>query len=300
MTDTTVVPEKRVLDSVVTSENLQEFQLHKLEVQDTAKPVEAPIEVVAEPEVAEPQVVEKDDKDEAKGKISERMRELADKAKKAEEKSSLTAKELEEIRKERDELKAKLTPPKIEENPKPDRSQFTDAFEYAEALADWKVKEEFKRRDQEAYDARVKADEERTVTTWKERIDSTRKEVPDFDAKLKNSDVTISDEVRRAIMDSEVGPKMLLYFVENPSYADKINKMTVGKAYLELGKLESKLTLPPSPEVVVPKVEVSKAPPPITPLRGGGAPADLPINGKGEWTGTHEQYKEARLAGKIK
>jgi hypothetical protein len=51
---------------------------------------------------------------------------------------------------------------------------------------------------------------------------------------------------------------------------------------------------------VVPKVEISKAPAPISPLKGGSPVVDVPVDSNGEFKGSFAKYKELRTAGKIK
>ena len=74
----------------------------------------------------------------------------------------------------------------------------------------------------------------------------------------------------------------------------------------ELGRLEAKLmgsaVSPPakSQEKASTVAEISRAPSPISPLRGANAPIATKIDAKGEFYGTYEEYKAARKAGKIK
>ena len=248
----------------------------------------------------------KDDEDEpdrAKKKINERMHELAEKAKTEKARR-------EEVERELAEAKAKLNPPhaKIEETPKPKREDFTDAFDYAEKLSAWNVQNALRERDAAEAKARQEAHETAIRTAWNQRVELLKKEVPDFAEKVAASTIVVSNEVRDAIFESEIGPKILLHFAEHPEEAEKIGRMTVGKAYIALGKLEAILAVPKSvekdddeakPAVKVKPVEVSKAPAPISPLKGANAPADLPIV-DGVWKGSHEQYREARRSGKIK
>ena len=70
--------------------------------------------------------------------------------------------------------------------------------------------------------------------------------------------------------------------------------------YREVGKIEAKLEKPKAEEKEVEEERiVSKAKPPITPLKGAAAPAEPPINGKGEFTGSYKEWKAGRKAGKI-
>jgi len=249
-----------------------------------------------------------DEEDRKQSKLSERMHELAERAKKAE-------KAREELERRLTEAEAKLNPPatKTEEFQKPKKEDFPDdPDKFAEKLAEWAAKKAVADHEKAQAEERAKAQRERVQATWMDRISAIKQEVPDFVEKIQKSEVAFSDEMRDAIMESEVGPRILLHFAENPQEAEKINRLTLGKAYIALGKLEAILSAPTKvskketeeePEKVPAKpfkqVEVSKAPEPITPLKGALAPVDLPII-DGVWKGTHEQYREARRSGKIK
>jgi hypothetical protein len=272
----------------------------KVEAKDEPKKEEIKADVEIDKKDAE--IKESDDEKKSKNKLSERMHELTEKAKTEKAKR-------EEIERELAEVKAKLKPEpvKISESPKPTREQFPDPHEYAEKLSDWSVQDALRKRDEQDAAARQEAAAALVQDNWQRRVEDIKKEVPDFAEKIAESKVVVTNEVRDMILDSEIGPRILLHFVEHPDEADKIGKMTIGRAYVALGRLEAKLSEPkaeakPKEEEVkkvVKPVEISKAPPPITPLKGASSPPDLPMV-DGVWKGTHEQYKEARRSGKIK
>lgn len=299
---------------VVTSENLAEVTARKLDLQEAPKIDDKQeksvplVEVKAEPKIeTKVEKVEKEDEDDSKKKnrMSERMHELAERARKAEERAA-------ESDRKRIELEAKLPKPEVkDEDPKPKREQFTDAFEYAEKLTDWTVRQKLKERDDAEASERSKRQEEQKISTWNEKLNQTRKDIPDYDEKIANSQVLVSNEVRDAILESDVGPKILLHLAENPDEAEKISKMTVGNAYKAIGRLESKIMDKPKEEVkpepkTEAKIEVSKAPPPISPLKGASAPVDSAskfTDNKStivSSTNNLAEYKEARRSGKIK
>jgi hypothetical protein len=80
-------------------------------------------------------------------------------------------------------------------------------------------------------------------------------------------------------------------------FAKKFAGMPLPQALKELGKLEFKYS--PSEDKAV-AVRKSKAPPPINPIRGTSGSVDAPINERGEFTGTVQQWKEMRKSGKIR
>lgn len=209
------------------------------------------------------------------------------------------------------ELKAKYEPPKAELGPKPEVAQFTEPAEFAKALEDWlteKTQREVAARDAEA---KEKAAQEATAKAWNERQMAARTEIPDYDSKIAQSTVSVSDVVRDAILESEQGPRILYHLAEHPDVADRLKAMQDRSALREIGRLEVLVTKEEKKEkapeekveakVELKSFEISKAPPPITPLRGLNAPAqDVPRNANGEFVGSYEKWKELRRAGKIK
>ena len=81
--------------------------------------------------------------------------------------------------------------------------------------------------------------------------------------------------------------------------------MCIGKSLdthlvLELGKLEAKFEKT-EPEVKSKSVAArSKAPEPIKPLKSGNSGVDVKVDSDGAFHGTYQQWKAARLAGKIR
>lgn len=326
------VQERRRPDTVVTSENLAEFQKHKLDIADTVKaPVIEKIEEKtndkAQVDKASTDKIADENASEAVTKADGSVREGAKESSSEDDKETnkvlkKTHSKLEqrfsELTQQRNaerlraesaerkaaELEAKLKPTEIktEDDDKPDKTKYTDAFQYAEDLAVWSAKSAIKEKEASDRKAQIEKEQEAKITSWKDRVEKTKLADPEFMDKIIASNVQVSEEVREAIMDSDVGPRILLHLAENPEEAERIGKLTVGKAMIALGKLEAKYSEPPKTEAKteVKQAEISKAPPPITPLKGASASADLPIDSKGEWTGTHEQYREARRAGKIK
>jgi hypothetical protein len=304
---------------VVTSENLAEYQARNLDIAEAPKiddkqKESVPLaEVKVEPKIdpkADDKENKKDDEEQEKKKtkMSERMHELAERARKAEERAEAADKKAKE-------LEEKYSKPKVdekkEEDKKPKREDFSDAFEYAEKLADWTVRQRLKEQ-AEAQEKKSKQEaEEKRISSWNEKLSQARKDIPDYDETLDSSKVLVSEEVKEAILESDVGPKILLHLAKNPDEAEKIAKMTVGNAYKAIGRIEAKIQDVPPPKEeekpkVEPKAEVSKAPPPISPLKGASAPVDTASkftenkNTIVSSTNNLAEYKEARRSGKIK
>lgn len=330
---------------VLTSENSEAFYAGRLglpppepaaapaaSAEDSAKTAGEPAKESgkeAAPAATEPGTDEQQDSQhpdpEKRQKLNLRFSELSkqrDEAKALAEKHAAEAKAEREARelaeKRAKELEAKVNPPAEKPadpiGPKPQPGQFKDAFEYAEALAEWSTEKALHERDAKEAEARQQAEAEARVSAFKERQEAAKAAIPDYEEVIKASPVVVSAEVREAILESDVGPQVLHYLAKNPDVADKLAKMSVGRAMREFGKLETALAKGDKPAAPSASAspqgaakpaaavsEISRAPAPITPLRSsaGAEPAPL-IDDKGVFHGTYADWKKARMEGKIK
>lgn len=323
MSDTQIA-ERPVAQHVVTSENLAEFQLKRMGLADPPPPAADPI-----PEPAQQAAQDQSDPAEAQDpadpdaatqqepdrkppnpKLEKRFSDLTRARKEAEARA-------EAERARREELEAKLaamqgqapqqsdtTPQAAQDDAEPQPHEYQDAFEYAKALAKWSSDQAVKRV--KAEEAQRKATEERNrvISTWAERVTAAKAQMPDFDEMVTSSDVQVTDTVRDAILESEVGPRILYHLAENPELGKKLAGMSVTAQLREIGKLEGRFeaatanpTPTPAPTPAVPK---PRAAAPITPIRAAVAGAAAEIGSDGEFRGTYQQWKQARRAGKIR
>lgn len=241
-------------------------------------------------------------------KIEERFSKLSADRKAAQEKA---AEALAQVEKARDEaataraeaeaLKAKYEPPKTDPlGPKPNIDQFENAEEFSKALELWTTEKVERDRATKEADERQQKEIQARVDAFRERQAAFRKDTADYDEKINGSTAQVSDAVRDAILESDVGPQLLYHFATNPDVAERIAKLSEKAALREVGKLEAKLGDPPKAEAKTPIAEVSKAPAPITPLSAGNSVPQIPVDGKGVWHGSFQDYVKARQSGKIK
>jgi hypothetical protein len=285
---------------VLTSENSAEFYANRLGLADQPE-VEAvqaePTEVVEER--SEPEIeIEQEEKPKANPKLERRFSEITKQREEA-------RKEAQQERQAREALEARLAvlerqpapqAPKVDEEPQP--SQFNDAFEYAKALAEYTADQrigEMRRQDAEAKEAQER---QKVIETWASKVQAAKASMPDFDDIVASSDVVVNDDIRDAILESDVGPQILYHLAENDDVAKRIAGLSPKQALREIGKLEARFEVKETAPETKPIVR-SKAPAPIQPLRGSN-PADVPLSANGEWHGTFQAWKEARKAGKIR
>ena len=291
---------------VLTSENAAEFYANRLGLAESPAPAEAtetvePTEVV---EQSEPEEAEAEAKQEGERKQNPKLeRRFSEITKQREE----ARKEAQQEREARQALEARLAalekqgqPQKanpVDEKPQP--SQFSDAFEYAEALAEYTADQRIANMKREEAEAKQAEERQKVISQWTSKVQAAKASLPDFDDIVASSDVVVNDDIRDAILESDVGPQILYHLAENDEVARKIAGLSPKAALREIGKLEARFEAKPEAEKPAPIVR-SKAPAPIQPIRGGKNTPDVPLDSNGVFFGTAAQWKELRKAGKIR
>jgi len=281
--------------SVVTSENSADFYAERLGLADNQEAEAVKTEPVIEESSSEPSAEEEAKVDVPKDKVEKRFSKVTKRAEQAEARAS-------ELENRLRELEAKASPQPIaqtaEVTDKPQAGQFNDAFEYAEALAEWSAEKALRDRDIAESQRRAEVERANISKAWIDKVEKFKSETKDFDKVVSNSTTVVSDAVRDAILESDVGPQILYFLASDKDFATKITQMPAIKALKEIGRLEAKFE--EVPQVEAKTATRSKAPAPISPLKGGKAGADVLIDTNGEFYGSYAQWKAARLAKKIR
>ena len=294
---------ERLAANVVTSENLAEFNAKRMGLADPL-----PSEAV---EQAEPQEVEQGQSEPTEVENEATATEDKKQNPKLERRFSEITKQREaareEARKEREaretleakvrDLEAKIQPkaePVAETEPLPE--QFSDMYEYAKALTDYRVEQRLQEEKQKEVQAKAAAEHAKLIDAWGQRVKAAKVEMPDFDDMVNSTDVTVSNEVRDAIFESDVGPRILYHLAENPDFAEKLQGMTLTAALRAIGRLEAQYEKTDAKPVV----GKSKAPAPINPIRSAANGRDVNLTSDGQFHGSYQAWRAARLAGKIR
>lgn len=299
-------PVKKQAANLVTSENLAEFQAKKLGLATQEVPAEA---ADAEPAVEQGRSEPEAESEAAVGekkqnpKLEKRFSELTKQreAARLEAERERSAREALEARLR--ELEEKVNPPKADEpDPKPNPSQFNDALEYAEALAEWTTDRKMRERDQAELARKVEEEQSRMRQKFQERLDNAKQDLPDYEEMIASSDVSVSQPVTDAIIESDVGPQILYYLAENPDFARELADKSITSQLRAIGRLEAKFEKSETPKQSVkePVAKKSNAPAPINPLKSGGNPSDIALDADRKFHGTYQQWKAARASGKIR
>jgi len=290
---------------VLTSENAAEFYANRLGLAESPADNEA---------VEETEPLDQDEQSEPKEAEKEANQEGERKPPKLEKRFSEITKQREEARQEaqrerqaRVELEQRLAALEQQRQPQqqsyvdqePQPSQFADAFEYAKALAEFSTEKALAERDRQVAQAREQEAQQKIIQSWAQKVQDAKAELPDFDDLVASSDVVVNNAVRDAILESDVGPRILYHLAENNDLAKKIASLNPNAALREIGKLEAKFEVKTETKQTAPVVR-SKAPAPIQPIRGGQGQPDVPMSANGEWHGSYQAWKLARKTGKIR
>jgi hypothetical protein len=290
---------------VLTSENAAEFYANRLGLAESNAEIEAveETEPLADEEQSEPKEAEKEANQEGERKQPKLEKRFSEITKQREE----ARKEAQTERQARVELEQRLMALEQQRQPQqqsyvdqePQPSQFADAFEYAKALAEFSTEKALAERDRQVAQQKEQEAQQKIIQSWAQKVQEAKAELPDFDDLVAASDVVVNNAVRDAILESDVGPKILYHLAENNDLAKKIASLSPNAALREIGKLEARFEVKPETKQTAPVVR-SKAPTPIQPIRGGQGQPDVPMSANGEWHGSYQAWKLARKAGKIR
>lgn len=165
--------------------------------------------------------------------------------------------------------------PKLDDEPKED--DFEDYDAYQKAHTAWIVKKTITdERFAEQEKVRIQSlERQRQVRSeaFDNRAAIYKEEVPDFDEVAKSPEMVefyskYARHLAEAVESSEKGPEIAYYLGNNPDVAIDLAKLSPIQTAIEIGKLETKLSVTPKPKAV------SKAPEPITPVGGSDSVMD--------------------------
>jgi len=291
--------EVKVAANVVTSENLAEFNAKRLGLADREAVVEAtPTEPQeqSEPVEAKEEATATEDRKQ-NPKLEKRFSEITKQREAAREEARKEREAREALEARLKEVESRSAPqeaPKAD-NGEPQPNQFTDMYEYAKALTDYQVEKRMLEIEAKKQAEQQQNEKKQVIDSFVKRVEAAKASLPDFDEMVGSADVTVSNEVRDAIWESDVGPQILYHLAENPDIAEKLKSMSVAAANRFIGKLEAQF----EPQTK-PVVEKSRAPAPINPIRSAANGRDVSLITDNKFQGTYQQWKAARLAGRIR
>jgi hypothetical protein len=291
--------------NLVTSENLADFHAKKLGLATPNAPTEAaqaePVEQSGSEPAAENEAATGEKKHNPK--LEKRFSELTKHRDEARQEAERERQAREAVEAKLRDLEAKASPQKSDEpDPKPNPAQFNDALEYAEALAEWTTDRRMRERDQAELARKAQEEQSRMRQEFQKRLDVAKQGMPDYEEMIASSDVSVSQPVTDAIIESDVGPQVLYYLAENPDFTRALAEKSITAQLRAIGRLEAKFEKSEAakPSVKEPVAKRSNAPAPINPLRAASNASDITLDADRAFHGTYQQWKSARSAGKIR
>lgn len=299
------------MPTIVTSENLDAFNAERLPKSDPVvspddKPAEK-VEAKAEPEAPKTDETKEAKPDEAAAKrarLDSRFSELTKQRKDAQDEAKRERDRADAAEARARELEAKLNPPKVENDGKPDPTKYADPFKYAEDLAEWTADKKIKDAQKAEAEAKKARHLEERTESWKTRVEAFEKETPDYAEVLSSSTLAVHDAVRDAIMESDLGPAILYALASDDGLAEKFKIPLVSsreeqgeavrKQLRALGRLEAKLEKQEEPKVEKKVDETPRAPDPITPVKGTARGDGPPTSGG---AAAYRAWREAQMNG---
>lgn len=147
----------------------------------------------------------------------------------------------------------------------PTIDKYSNIEHYVADKAKWVANQEIQRTLTE--NARMSRQEQenqshaQAMQQWAVRLEAATAEMPDFEDVIASSTVPMSGAMERAIVESDVGPKLAYWLAQNPEEAFKISQLPPTRAFAQLGRIEERLI---TAKPATPKA--STAPPPIKPV----------------------------------
>jgi hypothetical protein len=170
------------------------------------------------------------------------------------------------LKRENDELR-RLTSGGIGNKPNPE--DFDDTESYADALAEYKLRErDINEKQNRTAEESQKAEQERRATVSRDfdvRQAKARSDLKDYNEVTGDAVAMIGDNpgAIEAIVEDKHGPEILYHLGKNPELAADIGELSPSAAAAEIGRIAARL------ESAMPKTRnVTKAPQPISPVAG--------------------------------
>ena len=133
------------------------------------------------------------------------------------------------------------------------------------------------------------------LADFEERTEAFKAKATDFDAVVSgfvDKGGKFSDAVRELVMESDVGPQLAYHLAKHPSIANKINNLPPLQAAKEIARLEDTLSQT--------STKATKAPAPLTPVKGGAGPSTDPRTGPDDMEAFASWLKKDQQARRVR
>lgn len=174
--------------------------------------------------------------------------------------------ELDELRKSGPQQEGKQS-----KDGEPNPEDFKTVAEYTKALVKFEAAQARTQAEQEGAQRQQQSAVEKAQSAFVERLEQARAEIPDFDDVVSAADLEVPPHMAQYIAGAKSGPLVGYHLAKNPEVLKQLAKLPPIEALAEMGAIGKSMAAKPAPKAQdVPAI--SKAPSPITPLKGEGAP----------------------------
>jgi hypothetical protein len=134
-----------------------------------------------------------------------------------------------------------------------------DEAKYQAALIEYATKQAEQVVEKRLTQAEQQRKEQARMETFATRQAEFAKAKPDYQSRISDPTLPITEAMRDVIVDSPAGPELAYYLAENRETAEQIARLPAHLAALELGRIDGRLS---ALKEVAKRPVVSKAPPP--------------------------------------
>lgn len=179
------------------------------------------------------------------------------------------ARELAELRKSGPQQEGK---PEAKADGEPNPEDFKTVAEYTKALVKFEAAQARIQAEQDGAKRQQQSAVERAQSEYVARLDQVRSDIPDFDEVVSAADHELPAHVAQYIASAKNGPLVGYHLAKNPEVIQQLAKLPSIEAWAEMGAIGKSMATKPAKTQEVPVL--SKAPSPITPLKGEAAPVN--------------------------
>jgi hypothetical protein len=147
-------------------------------------------------------------------------------------------------------------------------SDYPDYDAYVVAVAGWQAEQALVKREEQQRERAAAERQTKQQQTWATQIQAAQTKYTDWDDVLDDADVPVTPALQEALLTSEQGADVLYYLAKHKDEAAKLATLSPFAVARAIGRIEATLVVSPSPSA--PVAPVVTAPPPVTPIGGGG------------------------------
>lgn len=188
---------------------------------------------------------------------------------------------------------AQKTAASTEGKPSPD--DFDTHADYVDALADWKVEQKLKERDQREQETRVKTEYQKRTESFRSQVKTFQETHKDFAEVIEDiDDIPMSLTVQEILLDADNGPELMYEMAKNRKEYERICRMDAKSAAFAMGQLAVRIEK--QTEAKKPEAKKSNAPAPISPVGQSSASVAKSIYDPNVAKMSQREYEKFRRA----